>query len=164
MCVKTMTNVLSTLDARARVRADHLLHECAFAVSPTAQVLCNGCWKDRVGSLFILLDTEGRGSLSRADMHTYFSSTFKVRRSVIMVVIQSTRLSPFYSAFRSPFAHARVFSRYHICLRALIHRWTLPQHETTSHLTASPRHRGIFVGFRFFAVRGLLIALLVQLC
>eukprot|EP00752_Nemacystus_decipiens_P007742 g6921.t1 len=45
-------------------------------------VLCNGCWKDRVAALFSLLDTERRGSLSRGDMHTYFSSTFKLLGSM----------------------------------------------------------------------------------
>lgn len=48
-------------------------------MSSTAQVLCSGAWKDRVAALFSLLDTEGRGSLSRGDMHTYFSSIFKVK-------------------------------------------------------------------------------------
>eukprot|EP00903_Cladosiphon_okamuranus_P015661 g14463.t1 len=45
-------------------------------------VLCNGAWKDRVAALFSLLDAEGRGSLSREDMQTYFSSTFKLLGSV----------------------------------------------------------------------------------
>lgn len=50
-------------------------------MSFTAQVLCNGSLTDRVAALFSLLDTEGRGSLSRGDMRTYFSSTFKVMQT-----------------------------------------------------------------------------------
>lgn len=50
-----------------------------------AQILCKGSWKDRATALFSLLDTERQGSLSREDMHMYFSSTFKVRQNSVMV-------------------------------------------------------------------------------